>query len=58
MDALRASLTQRPGKAPAAKAVAEAEAIPEGALTQRKAMRRAPKSGEASAAPARARARK
>jgi len=58
MDALRASLSQRSAKAPAAKAVAEAEAIPEGALTQRKAMRRAPKSDEAVAAPARARARK
>jgi len=58
MDALRASLNQRPGKAPAAKTAATAEAIPAGALSQRKAARRAPKAEEPAAAPARTRARK
>jgi len=58
MDALRASLNQRPGKAPAAKTAATAEAIPAGALSQRKAARRAPKVEEPAAAPARTRARK
>jgi DNA end-binding protein Ku len=57
MDALRASLGQRPGKTPAAKAPA-AEVIPAGALNQRKAARRAPKVEEPAAAPARTRARK
>jgi len=58
MDALRASLTRRPGKVPAAKAASTAEAIPAGALSQRKAVRRAPKADEPAAAPARSRARK
>jgi len=60
MDALRASLTRRPGKAPAAKAASPAEeaAIPAGALSQRKAVRRAAKAEEPAAAPARSRARK
>ena len=59
MDALRASLSQRPGKSAAAKAAApESEAIPAGALNQRKAARRAPKVEEPVAAPARTRARK
>ena len=60
MDALRASLTRRPGKAPAAKAASTAEeaAIPAGALSQRKAVRRAAKAEEPAAAPARSRARK
>ena len=58
MDALRASLGQRPGKTPAAKAVPDAQVIPAGALNQRKAARRAPKVEEPAAAPARTRARK
>ena len=60
MDALRASLTRRPGKAPAAKAASTAEeaTIPAGALSQRKAVRRATKAEEPAAAPARSRARK
>ena len=58
MDALRASLSKRPAKAPAAKTAAEAEAIPAGALSQRKAARRAPKVEEPAATPARTRARK
>ena len=60
MDALRASLTRRPGKAPAAKAASTAEeaTIPAGALSQRKAARRATKAEEPAAAPARSRARK
>ena len=60
MDALRASLTRRPGKAPPAKAASPAEeaAIPAGALSQRKAVRRAAKAEEPAATPARSRARK
>jgi len=58
MDALRASLGQRPGKTPAAKVAPAAEVIPAGALNQRKAARRAPKAEEPVAAPARTRARK
>ena len=58
MDALRASLTQRPGKAPAAKPASTAEVIPAGALSQRKGVRRATKAEEPAAAPARSRARK
>ena len=60
VDALRASLGQRPAKAAAtaAKAPKGAELIPEGALKERKALRRAPKATEPVAAPAPARARK
>jgi DNA end-binding protein Ku len=58
MDALRASLNQRPAKSPAEKTAAAAEAIPAGALSQRKAARRAPKVEEPAATPARTRARK
>jgi DNA end-binding protein Ku len=61
MDALRASLGKRQGKAaPAkvAKAADDAEAIPAGALKDRKPARRAPKVAESEAAPARSRARK
>jgi DNA end-binding protein Ku len=59
VDALRASLGQRPAKAAvAAKAPKGADVIPEGALKERKALRRAPKTAEPAAAPAPARARK
>lgn len=59
VDALRASLGQRPAKAAvAAKAPKGAELIPEGALKERKALRRAPKTAAPVAAPAPARARK
>ncbi|MBC7782086.1 MAG: Ku protein [Proteobacteria bacterium] len=58
MEALRASLGQRPGKASAAKAPERAEAVPAEALKERKAVRWAPKDVEPVAAPARARARK
>jgi len=57
MDALRASLGKQRGKAPAT-AAESAEAIPEGALKERKPARRAPKVAEPEAAPARTRARK
>lgn len=57
MDALRASLGKRPGKASAEKATEE-EAIPAGALSERKTVKRAAKTAEPVAAPARARARK
>lgn len=59
VDALRASLGQRPAKAAvAAKVPKGAELIPEGALKERKALRRAPKTAAPVAAPAPARARK
>jgi DNA end-binding protein Ku len=58
MDALRASLSQRPAKAAATKTASNVEAIPAGALSERKAVRRAAKAEEPAAAPARARARK
>jgi DNA end-binding protein Ku len=61
MDALRASLGQRAVNpvAPARPAPAPAEAIPAGALKDRKAVRRAPKADEpAVAQPVRSRARK
>jgi DNA end-binding protein Ku len=59
VDALRASLGQRPAKtAVAAKAPKGAELMPEGALKERKALRRAPKTAAPVAAPAPARARK
>jgi DNA end-binding protein Ku len=62
MDALRASLGRKGKAAAAAKAVdaaeADADAVPAGALKERKAVRRAPKAEEPVATPARARARK
>jgi DNA end-binding protein Ku len=62
MDALRASLGRKSKAATAVKAEpaaeAEADAVPAGALKERKAVRRAPKAEEPVAAPARARARK
>jgi DNA end-binding protein Ku len=61
MDALRASLGQRPGKPAPAKAPAEAEPAAASALGERKAARRTPKTEKAeepAAAPARSRARK
>jgi DNA end-binding protein Ku len=59
MDALRASLGQRRGKAAPEAPQAEAEAVPAGALKERKGVRRAEKvTEEATAAPARSRARK
>jgi DNA end-binding protein Ku len=61
MDALRASLGKRQGKAApakAGKAADDTEAIPAGALKERKPARRAPKVAEPEAAPARSRARK
>ena len=55
MDALRASLGQRPGKAAAAAPPAgKVEAIPSGALSQRKAARRTAPVGVPAAAPAEA----
>jgi len=58
MDALRASLGKRPGKGAPAKVAESAEAIPAGALKERKPARRAPKAVEPEAVPARTRARK
>jgi len=58
MDALRASLGKRPGKGTPAKVTEVAEAIPAGALKERKPARRAPKVAEPEAAPVRTRARK
>jgi DNA end-binding protein Ku len=58
MDALRASLSQRPAKAVASKTASNVEAIPAGALNERKAVRRAAKAEEPAATPARTRARK
>jgi DNA end-binding protein Ku len=60
MDALRASLAQRSGKAPAkaGKPSAAPEAVPAAALKERKPVRRAVKAAEPVAAPAPARARK
>ena len=58
MEALRASLGKKTAK-PAAKVAAESdEAIPAGALKERKAVKRAAKSAEPAAAGARTRARK
>jgi DNA end-binding protein Ku len=58
MDALRASLGQKRAKTAAGKPPEAAEVIPPGALKERKAVRRAPKTQEAAAAPVRARDRK
>ena len=58
MDALRASLGKQRGKAAPAKVAESTEAIPAGALKERKPARRAPKAAEPEAAPARTRARK
>ncbi|RZT97801.1 Ku protein [Rivibacter subsaxonicus] len=59
MEALRASLGQRSGKAAATTATPEDAAIPAGALKDRKSVKRAAKvAEEAVAAPARSRARK
>lgn len=58
MDALRASLGKRAAKPVAASAVSAGAVIPEGALKERKAARRAPRVEEPVAAPARVRARK
>ena len=58
MDALRASLGKRAAKPAATAAVPTVAAIPDGALKERKAARRAPKVEEPVAAPARVRARK
>ena len=58
MDALRASLGKRPGKGTPTKVTEVAEAIPAGALKERKPARRAPKVAEPEAAPVRTRARK
>jgi len=60
MDALRASLSKRGGKAaPSAKASpADEEPIPAGALKDRKAVKRVSRSGEAVDVPGRSRARK
>ena len=58
MDALRASLGKRAAKPAAPAAVPTVAAIPDGALKERKAARRAPKVEEPLVAPARVRARK
>ena len=58
MDALRASLGKQPGKAGPAKVAKSVDAIPAGALEERKPARRAAKTVEPEAAPARTRARK
>jgi DNA end-binding protein Ku len=58
MEALRASLGNRPAAKAKKPAAAEAEAIPADALKDRKGVKRAPKVAEPVAAPARARSRK
>jgi DNA end-binding protein Ku len=57
MDALRASLGAKAGAKTAKKTAAAAEAIPAGALKERKGVKRAPKEAEPVAVPARANAR-
>ena len=58
MEALRASLGNRPAAKTKKPAAAEAESIPADALKDRKGVKRAPKVAEPVAAPARARSRK
>ncbi|MEF7617451.1 Ku protein [Aquincola sp. MAHUQ-54] len=58
MEALRASLAHRPGKAASKPAARSADVVPAGALKDRKPARRASKADDAAAVPVKLRARK